>query len=60
MFGPRDGRRGGRAAKEKENETKPLTLLEIAKRAGITFPRPSHWPANRKSDLFKFHDEVEK
>jgi hypothetical protein len=47
-------------AKEKENETKPLMLLEIAKRAGITFPRPSHWPANRKSDLFKFHDEVEK
>ncbi|KAK2449847.1 hypothetical protein QL285_009002 [Trifolium repens] len=47
-------------AKEKENETQPLTLLEIAKRAGITFPRPSHWPADRKSDLFKFHDEVEK
>jgi hypothetical protein len=47
-------------AKEKEKECERLTLLETARSAGITFPRPSHWPANRKSDIFKFHDEVEK
>jgi hypothetical protein len=47
-------------AKEKEKESECLTLLETARRAGITFPRPSHWPPNRKSDIFKFDDEVEK
>ncbi|GAU48226.1 hypothetical protein TSUD_184060 [Trifolium subterraneum] len=43
-----------------ENETKGLTLLETAMRSGVTFPRPSWLPADRKSKLFKFDDEVKK
>jgi hypothetical protein len=44
----------------KKNETKGRTLLETAMLSGVTFPRPSWFAANRKSEIFKFDDEVEK
>jgi hypothetical protein len=47
-------------AKKNENETKGRTLLETAMLSGVTFPRPSWLSADRKSEIFKFDDEVEK
>jgi hypothetical protein len=43
-----------------KNETKGRTLLETAIFSGVTFPRPSWLSADRKSEIFKFDDEVEK
>jgi hypothetical protein len=39
---------------------KGRTLLETAMFSGVIFPRPSWFSANRKSEIFKFDDAVEK
>lgn len=41
-------------AKTSVKEDDGLTLLETLKRAGIKFPRPSWWPDDMESELFKF------
>lgn len=41
-----------------EEEDDGLTVLEAAKRSGITFPRPTWWPDHMKSELFNFDDQV--
>ncbi|CAK8562677.1 unnamed protein product [Lathyrus sativus] len=41
-----------------EEEDDGLTVLEAAKRSGITFPRPIWWPDHMKSELFNFDDQV--
>ncbi|CAI8609526.1 unnamed protein product [Vicia faba] len=41
-----------------EEDDDGLSMLEAAKRSGITFPRPTWWPDHMKSKIFNFDDHV--